>query len=97
MQLQKPKFNTAKGLGIIFIVGIFGADDTAKDVKNVESTFQEFNFVVYVERNPLADEIYNYHTSAAVECNYPYRIRQMTTCINEHLKGINLIIKAFLL
>ena len=69
-RIQESEFKTARG--IAFIVGIFGADGTDEDVKNVESTFRELNFAVYVEKDPLAEELACL-VQAAAECEYPYR------------------------
>ena len=53
-------------------MGIYSADGTAKDVKNVEATFKELNFAVFIERDPTSDQIACL-TRAAAECQYPYR------------------------
>ena len=71
-RMSEPEFNRAHG--IIFIVGIFGADGTAKDVENVESTFRELQFAVYIERDPTSEEIAHL-MAAAAKCTYPYRYR----------------------
>ena len=60
----------SQAVGIIFIVGIFGADGTEKDVQNVASTFEELNFAVYIERDPTSAQIAAL-MKAAAECGYP--------------------------
>ena len=60
--------------GIIFIVGIYGADGTAVDVENVDSTFKKLNFATYVEKDPTTSQIAQL-MNAASECNYPYQYK----------------------
>lgn len=67
-QLKEPKFEGAQG--IIFIVGVYGADGTAVDVDNVEETFKKLNFTVFVEQDPPAEEIACL-IQAAAEVTYP--------------------------
>ena len=69
---KEPKYNGAEG--IIFIVGIFGADGTANDVENVSSTFKELNFAIYIEQNPTSGLIAGLMKAAAV-CDYPARYK----------------------
>ena len=69
---EEPDYSRA--IGIIFIVGIFGADGTAKDVENVTSTFKELNFTVYIERDPTSAQIAGL-IKAAAECGYPSRYK----------------------
>ena len=69
---NEPKYNGAEG--IIFIVGIFGADGTANDVENVSSTFKELNFAIYIERDPTSGLIAGLMKAAAV-CDYPARYK----------------------
>ena len=67
---QEDEFK--KSRGIIFIIGVHGADGTAHDVENVESTFRHLNFAVFVVRNPTADEIACL-MKAAGDLDYPFR------------------------
>ena len=69
-RIHEHDFQRAQG--IIFIVGMYGADGTAKDVENVEATFKELNFAVFIERDPTSHQIACL-TRAAAECQYPYR------------------------
>ena len=69
---KEPKYNGAEG--IIFIVGIFGADGTANDVENVSSTFKELNFAIYIEWDPTSGLIAGLMKAAAV-CDYPARYK----------------------
>ena len=69
---HEPAFQRAQG--IIFIVGVYGADGTAKDIENVEATFKELNFAVYTERDPPSFQIACL-TRAAATCQYPYRYK----------------------
>ena len=62
----------SRAQGIIFIVGIYGADGTAKDVENVEKTFKELNFAIFIERDPTSAQIACL-VEAATMCNYPFR------------------------
>lgn len=63
-----------KSQGIIYIVGIYGADGTEIDVQNTETTFKELNFTTFVERNPSGEDIANL-VQAAAEVKYPYRYK----------------------
>ena len=65
--MREPDFKRAQG--IIFVIGIFGADGTAKDVENIERTFKELNFCTYMERDPTAAEIIVL-IKAAAKCQY---------------------------
>ena len=67
---HEPAFQRAHG--IIFIVGVYGADGTAKDVENVEATFKELNFAVHIETDPTSSQIACLARAAAT-CQYPYR------------------------
>ena len=67
---QEPEFSKAQG--IIYIVGVYGADGTAQDVENVESTFKKLNFAVFVVRDPTADEVACL-MEAAGDLNYPFK------------------------
>ena len=69
---HEPAFQRAQG--IIFIVGVYGADGTAKDVENVEATFKELNFAVFIERDPPSFQIACL-LKAAAACQYPYRYK----------------------
>ena len=69
---QERKFARAKG--IIFVVGIFGADGTAEDVENITSTFKELKFAVFSERDLTAEKIACL-VAAAAECEFPYKYR----------------------
>ena len=69
---EEPDYSQA--VGIIFIVGIFGADGTAKDVENVTSTFKNLNFAVYTERDPTSAQTAAL-MKAAAECEYPSRYK----------------------
>ena len=69
---HEPAFQRAQG--IIFIVGVYGADGTAKDVENVEATFKELNFAVFIERDPPSSHIACLARAAAT-CQYPYRYK----------------------
>ena len=71
-RMSEPHFKRSQG--IIFIVGIYGADGTAKDVENVENTFRELNFTTYTERDPTTAEI-ALLVKATAQCDYPYRYR----------------------
>ena len=66
----EPGFQRAQG--IIFIVGVYGADGTAKDVENIEATFKELNFAIFIERDPTSSQIACL-IKAAAACQYPYR------------------------
>ncbi len=68
--LQEPDFKKAQG--IIFVVGVFGADGTAVDVANVESTFKGVNFAVFTVRDPPAKDLACL-MQAAAEVEYPYK------------------------
>ena len=70
--MSEPHFRGSQG--IIFIVGIYGADGTAKDVENLESTFRELNFTTYTERDPTSAEI-AVLIQAIAQCEYPYRYK----------------------
>ena len=65
---NEPGFHGAQG--IIFIVGIYGADGTAKDVENVEATFKQLNFASFIERDPTSAQI-AFLINAAAACKYP--------------------------
>ena len=65
---NEPDFHGAQG--IIFIVGIYGADGTAKDVENVEATFKQLNFATFLERDPTSAQIASL-INAAASCKYP--------------------------
>ena len=65
---NEPDFHGAQG--IIFIVGIYGADGTAKDVENVETTFKQLNFATFLERDPTSTQIASL-INAAAACKYP--------------------------
>ncbi len=71
-RLQEPQFQKVQG--IIFIVGVFGTDGTALDVENVESTFKQLNFAVFVVRDPTAEEIACL-MEAAGSLDYPYKYK----------------------
>ena len=60
--------------GIIFVVGIFGADGTAEDVENITSTFKELKFAVFSERDLTAEKIACL-VAAGAEFKFPYKYR----------------------
>ncbi len=65
---HEDDFKTAQG--IIIVVGVQGASGTARDVENVEKTFKQLNFAVYVVRNPTAEELATL-MKAAGNLDYP--------------------------
>ena len=71
-RINEPEYERAKGM--IFIIGIYGADGTALDVENIESTFKRLNFAVYIERDPTAKQIAEL-VKAASMCQYTYRYK----------------------
>ena len=71
-RMSEPDFKKAQG--IIFVIGIYGADGTAKDVENIERRFKKLKFCIYTERDPTAAEIIIL-IKAAAKCDYPYRYR----------------------
>ena len=71
-RINEPEYERAKGM--IFIIGIYGADGTALDVENIESTFKRLNFAVYIERDPTAKQITEL-VKAASMCQYTYRYK----------------------
>ena len=78
---EEPDYTRA--IGIIFIVGIFGADGTARDVENVASTFKELNFAVYTERDPTSAQIAGLMKAAAA-CGYPSRYKYIVFYFARH-------------
>ncbi len=64
--MSEPGNNSAQG--IIFVVGIFGADGTAKDMENVKSTFEKLEFAVYALKDPTSNQIVEL-VEAAAQCN----------------------------
>ena len=68
--MSEPHFGRAQG--IIFIIGMYGVDCTAKDVENVESTFRELNFATFIVKDPTSVEI-TALIKAATQCDYPNR------------------------
>ena len=65
---HEDDFKTAQG--IIFVVGVEGADGTTRDVANVERTFKQLNFAVYDVINPTAEELATL-MKAAGDLDYP--------------------------
>ena len=60
--------------GIIFVIGIFGAEGTEKDVDNIVTTFEGLNFAVFVERDPTSEQIACLMRVVA-ECQYPHQYK----------------------
>ena len=56
--------------GIIFVVGMFGADGTAVDVDRVKTTFKNLNFAVHTLEDPTVVQI-DCLVKAASKCTYP--------------------------
>ena len=81
--------------GIIFIVGVYDANGASTDVDNVERTFKELNFAVFIERNPTAEEIACL-MQAAAETSYPYKYQYVAFYFAGH-GGIDKSEKKFII
>ena len=55
--------------GIIFVIGVLGADGTVRDVENVTTTFKKLEFAVYSVTDPTSSEIIEL-IEAAAGCKY---------------------------
>ena len=73
--------------GIAFIVGIYGADGTDEDVRNMSSTFEELNFAVFTERDPTRTQLACL-VKAAAAVRYPINYKFITFYFAGH-GGIN--------
>ncbi len=65
--INRPEYESIQG--IIFIIGMFGPNETSIDVQNVQSTFKKLNFATYIERDPTAQQISDL-VKAATMCQY---------------------------
>ena len=73
--------------GIAFIVGIYGADGTDEDVRNMSSTFEELNFAVFTEKDPTCTQLACL-VKAAATVRYPLNYKFITFYFAGH-GGIN--------
>ena len=73
--------------GIAFIVGIYGADGTDEDVRNMSSTLKELNFAVFTEKDPTRTQLACL-VKAAAAVQYPLNYKFNTFYFAGH-GGIN--------
>lgn len=79
--IYRPESESVQG--IVFIIRMFGPNETALDVQNVQSTFKKLNFAAYVQCDPTAHQIVDL-VKAATMCRYTSRYKYICFYFTGH-------------